>query len=114
MEKEKDIDWRGSSYEDLLAFPDAAKKTAGFELHRLQNGELPTNYKWVNRWGAGIIEIRLEEKTDAFRVVCIVKFEEAVYVLHSFQKKSQKTSKEDKGIIEARYKGVIAERSKKR
>lgn len=99
--EQKDIDWRGSSYRDLLAFPAAARRTAGFELGRVQNGELPTDYKPVNEWGSGVIEIRLEEETNEFRVVYVAKFEEAIYVLHSFQKKSQKTSKEDKAVIKA-------------
>ena len=112
-DKEKDIDWRGSSLEDLLAFPAAARRTAGFELSRVQNGELPTDYKQINEWGSGVIEIRLEENTNEFRVVYVAKFEEAIYVLHSFQKKSQATSKHDKAVIKARYKILVKERVKK-
>ncbi|MBN7121842.1 hypothetical protein BSU01_08970 [Erwinia billingiae] len=107
---EKAIDWRGSSYNDLLAFPEDAKRVAGFELGRVQHGEDPRDFKRINDWGAGVIEIRLEDNVNQYRVVSFEKFAEAVYVLHSFLKKTQKTSPSDVAIIKARYRAVVAER----
>lgn len=109
---EKRIEWIGNSKEQLLEFPSEVIKSAGFELGKVQNGDDPTDFKPISDWGSGVIEIRLEEETNAYRVIYVAKFEEAVYVLHSFQKKSQQTSQPDVAIIKARYKGVVAERRK--
>jgi len=53
--------------------------------------------------GAGVYEIRIHVD-DAYRVFYVAKFEEAVYVLHAFQKKTQKTAKHDIEIGRQRYK----------
>jgi len=107
---EKDIDWRGSSLDDLKEFPDDAKRDAGHELGKVQAGLSPTDYKQINSWGAGVIEIRLTSEDGEYRVVYVAKFEEAVYVLHAFNKKDQKTAPKDVNIIKERYKAVVAER----
>lgn len=104
----------GSAREDLIQFPDNAKKEAGYQLSRVQNDLDPERWKDFKAIGSGAREIILSEDGDAFRVMYVAKFEEAVYVLHSFQKKTQKTSKHDKEIAARRYKQVLAERSKKR
>ena len=54
--------------------------------------------------GSGAAEIRVRDITGAFRVVYVAKFADAVYVLHAFQKKSQKTSREDLALARQRYK----------
>lgn len=110
----KKIDWRGSSLKDLQAFPEDTRAIAGHELRKVQFGQEPADWKSINDWGSGVIEIRLDGVAGAFRVVYIAKFEEAIYVLHSFQKKSQKTSKEDVKVIKTRYQDVVNERSKKK
>jgi phage-related protein len=57
--------------------------------------------------GAGTREIRIRDTSGVFRVMYVAKFEEAVYVLHCFQKKTQTTSRRDKSIAEARYRAVV-------
>jgi len=64
--------------------------------------------------GVGTREIRIRESSGIYRVLYVAKFEEAVYVLHCFQKKSQSTSKNDKEIAEARYRAVINARKVKK
>ena len=59
---------------------------------------------------AGVREIRIREASGAFRVMYVAKFEDAVYVLHCFQKKSQTTAKQDKEIAETRYRAVMQQR----
>ena len=59
---------------------------------------------------AGVREIRIREASGAFRVMYLAKFEDAVYVLHCFQKKSQTTAKQDKEIAETRYRAVMKQR----
>ena len=60
--------------------------------------------------GAGVIEIRIRSKAGAFRVFYVAKFEEAVYVLHAFQKKTQKTSPADIEKGRRRYNEVLKHR----
>ncbi|MGK3114600.1 type II toxin-antitoxin system RelE/ParE family toxin [Candidatus Pantoea formicae] len=109
----KDLDWRGTSKDDLQAFPLEARKTAGKELRKVQFGENPSDFKSINSWGSGVIEIRLDDEDNTYRVVYVAKFEEAIYVLHSFVKKTQNTSRKDVETIKERYKAVVHERSKK-
>lgn len=59
--------------------------------------------------GAGVREIRVRDDTGAFRVMYVAKFEEAVFVLHCFQKKTQKTSRADLTMGEDRYKALLRE-----
>ena len=104
---EKEIRWVGSSYADLLDFPVEPRRAAGFELGKVQAGLDPTDWKPFNDVGAGTREIRLRDASGIYRVMYVTKFEEAVYVLHCFQKKAQTTSPQDKAIAEARYRAVI-------
>ncbi len=104
---EKEIRWVGSAYNDLLAFPDAPRRTAGFQLGKVQVGLDPDDWKPFDELGPGTREIRIREANGIYRVMYVAKFEEAVYVLHCFQKKTQATSKLDKGIAEARYRAVV-------
>lgn len=105
----KDINWRGSSLDDLVAFPQSVRRAAGFELHKVQFGREPTDWKPINEWGAGVIEIRLHGEDGQFRVVYIARFSDAICVLHCFQKKTQKTSLRDIAVIKARYKAALDE-----
>jgi phage-related protein len=106
---EKPIEWRGTSYVDLLAFPEDARRIAGFQLGRLQQGDEPDDWKPMSVVGVGTIEIRIRTGT-AHRVFVVRKFTEALYVLHAFEKKSQKTSKNDIDLAKRRYRELIAER----
>ncbi len=110
MEEDKAIRWVGSSYEDLLAFPSETRKEAGFQLGKVQAGLDPTDWKPFNEAGAGTREIRIKDSSGIYRVMFIAKFEEAIYVLHCFQKKTQATSRHDKAIAEARYRAVVKAR----
>ncbi|MDM8546294.1 type II toxin-antitoxin system RelE/ParE family toxin [Candidatus Venteria ishoeyi] len=107
MNNEKPITWVDSALKDLLKFPDKAKRETGFQLHRIQYGEDPDNWKPFNQIGAGVREIRISEDNGIYRVMYVAKFEEAVYVLHAFQKTSQTTTKHDKDIASARYQRVL-------
>ncbi|UXD23810.1 hypothetical protein FORC065_0916 [Yersinia enterocolitica] len=91
-------------------FPESARIVAGRQLRNIQHGLEPNDFKLINNWGAGVIEIRLDDHSKAYRVVYIAKFERKIYVLHSFQKKSQRTSQKDVNIIKTRYKDIIHER----
>ena len=60
------------------------------------------------------IEWRIKDESGAYRVMCVAKFDEAVYVLHCFQKKARVTSKHDKEVAATRYRAVVAERKEKK
>ena len=70
----------------------------------------PDDFKPMKSIGAGVEEIRIKESGNAYRIVYIARFGDAVHVLHAFQKKSQKTSKRDLEIATQRYKQVVTER----
>src|ERR1039457_5336389 len=92
MDDEKQIRWVGSAYDDLLAFPKDARKEAGFQLGKVQAGLEPDDWKPFDQVGAGTREIRIREASGIYRAMYVAKFEEAIYVLHCFQKKTQVTA----------------------
>ena len=114
MKQEKEIRWEGTSLADLLDFPTKPRKEAGFQLGKVQAGLEPDDWKPFDDVGAGVKEIRLRDNDGIYRVMYVAKFEEAIYVLHCFQKKTETTGKQDKKIAEIRYKAVIAKRNKTR
>jgi phage-related protein len=63
----------------------------------------------MNSVGQGVREIRIRDNSGAFRVMYVAKFEEAVYVLHCFQKKTQKTGKRDLDLAAQRYRDLVKE-----
>lgn len=107
----KDIVFVGRSLENLKRFPQEAKRESGYQLDKVQQGEEPTDWKPMQSIGAGVIEIRIREDSGAYRIIYIAKFEEAVYVLHAFQKKTQETAKADIETAKRALKTVIEERT---
>jgi phage-related protein len=90
----KDIRFRGRSLEVLRDFPAIAKREAGYQLDRVQHGLDPTDWKPMPSIGSGVREIRIMHE-EQYRVIYVAKFADTVYVLHAFQKKNQKTRKQD-------------------
>jgi len=109
MDKEKAIYWVGTSYRDLLNFSDDAKREAGYQLHRVQNGLDPEDWKPFKRIGYGVKEIRIRCNNNAFRIIYVAKLADKIYILHAFQKKSRKTNEHDVEIAKIRYNAVINE-----
>lgn len=105
----KPVEFRGNSLDDLRAFPLAAKREAGHQLDQVQNGQEPDNWKPMNTVGQGVKEIRIRDAAGAFRVIYVAKFADAVYVLHCFQKKTEKTSKADLDLASKRYRDLLQE-----
>ena len=100
------IEWKGSSYADLCAFPQEARDDAGYQLERVQAGEDPGDWKPMSLIGPGVREICIHEDSGEFRVAYLATRREAVYVLHAFQKKSQKTSRTDLALAIKRFKTI--------
>jgi len=108
----KPIDWRGSSRKDLCRFPVDARRQAGYQLRKVQEGEQPDDSKPMSDLGAGVFEIIIDTESGWYRVMTVAKFEEAVYVLHAFQKKTNKTSESAKDIVKSRFSAVVNERKR--
>lgn len=103
----KEIVFLGSSLADLRDFPDIAKREAGFDLSQIQHGHEPSDWKPMPDIGKGVKELRIRVG-GAFRVIYLENRPETVYVLHCFQKKSQKTAKYDIDLAKQRFKQIGA------
>jgi len=99
----KPVRFVGSAKDDLATFPKPARIRAGHELFMTQVGRNPDDWKPMAGIGPGACEIRVRDSTGAYRIIYVAKFKDAVYVLHAFQKKSQKTSRADLDLAKQRY-----------
>lgn len=102
--------WVGGSYKDFREFPDDVQDTMGFVLFQAQTGKWHGDMKPLKGFGGtGVVEIVENHHGDTFRTVYTVRFEEAVYILHAFQKKSKsgvKTPAQDVEMIRRRLKAA--------
>ncbi|MBE0657996.1 MAG: type II toxin-antitoxin system RelE/ParE family toxin [Bryobacteraceae bacterium] len=99
----------GDSLQRLRDAPAGIRADAGYQLKLVQAGELPADYRPMPDVGPGVLEIRLSG-TGEYRVFYVAKFEESVYVLHCFDKKSRATRKTDIDLGRVRYKEMLARR----
>jgi len=105
----KPLHFLGSSLRDLKKFPVEVQQEVGLQLNKVQLGKEPADWKPISIIGAGVIELRIHVGGE-YRVMYVAKFTEAVYVLHTFAKKSQKTSKLELELTKQRYKQLLKER----
>ena len=108
VSSEKPLEWIASSYKDLMALPTDVRRFFGYALSLAQAGDQHDAAKVLKGFGsAGVLEVIEDDAGGTYRAVYTVRFEEAVFVLHCFQKKSKRgiaTPKEDMNIIRARLK----------
>ena len=109
---EKPVSWLGSSLDDLRAFPEDARRGAGYQLGRVQQGLLPTDWKPMTTVGPGVIEIRVHTRLE-HRVFYVAKFDEAVYVLHAFEKRTRQTPQSEIALAQKRLADLIRRRAQK-
>jgi phage-related protein len=106
--REKPLEWIASSYKDLMALPSDVRGRFGYALSLAQMGDQDDTAKVLKGFGgAGVLEVVESDVGGTYRAVYTVKFVEAVFVLHCFQKKSKRgiaTPKEDMDIIRTRLK----------
>jgi phage-related protein len=102
----KRIEFLGDSLDQLRDFPENARKEAGVQLHKVQQGFDPSDWKPMVTVGPGVREIRIRDDSGAFRVLYVTQRAEAVYVLHAFQKKTHQTAKRDLDLAIARLKQI--------
>lgn len=105
----KALQFRGSPLHDPRDFPISVRREAGYQLDKVQSGEAPDDWKPMATVGQGVQEIRVRDASGAFRVIIVAKFADAVYVLHCFPKKTQKTSKADLDLAAKCYSDLVKE-----
>ena len=102
------LHWVGTSKDDLKELPEDVKDVIGFALGLVQVGDTPDNAKPLKGYrGASVLEIKEDYDTDTYRAVYTVRFQKAVYVLHTFKKRSKqgiKTPQKDLDLIKQRLK----------
>jgi Phage-related protein len=101
----------GDSLERLKDFPDAARANAGFQIRRVQDGDLPVDWRSMPDIGKGVQEIRIHRPNE-YRVLYVARFKGAIYVLHAFEKKTQKTPKRDIDLAKTRYAALLKQITK--
>ena len=99
----KPLKFVGGSLNDLVDFPREARRECGRELDRVQPGLMPSDFKPMVTVGQGVYEIRVHVLGE-WRVLYVARREDAVYVLHAFQKTSPKTASTDIDLAKRRYK----------
>ncbi len=119
MKKIKNLEFLGSSKEDLSLMPDTIKAEFGYGLYQTQLGMYPNIAKTLSGFGsANVVELKATTIGGTYRAIYTVQFKETVYVLHCFKKKSSSgisTPKPDMETVKKRLKVAIKlENSKKR
>jgi phage-related protein len=109
----KPLAWVGSARAEIQKFPALARREAGHDLWLVQSDEAPRDWRPMPDVGAGTIELRIHAGTE-HRVFYVSKFEEAIYVLHAFEKPSRKTSPRDLKTGRDRYRQLVAARAARR
>ena len=96
----------------MQSFPANARREAGFELHNVQLGNDPSDWKPMPSVGKGVREIRIHEDNE-YRVIYVATLDEFIFVLHAFVKKTQKTTKSNIQLAKKRYLDAISNRRRK-
>lgn len=106
----KPITFLADTRHRLMQFPQGVRREAGFQLDRVQRGLMPADWKPMSIIGKGVNEIRIRGDDGAYRIIYIATLPEAIYVLHTFQKKSQTTAKKDLTLARVRLQSVTRSR----
>jgi phage-related protein len=109
-DRSKPLLWVASSRKDFKEFPEDVQDEAGYDLWLVQQGGMPATAKVLKGFGGpDVLELVEEHASDTYRVVYTVRFSEAVYVLHAFQKKSKhgiRTPKKELDLVKSRLQVV--------
>lgn len=105
--KTREIAWIKAARKDFEKFPKGAKLNIRRQLTVVAEGAKPEDAKPLKGLGSGVWEIALRYQTNAYRTVYVVELDDAIWILHAFQKKSPKgikTAKQDVDLIRSRLK----------
>ena len=109
----KPVRYVGRALKELNRFPDTEREDALYQIRRVRQGKMPMDFDSMQSVGPGTYEIRLDGDGLTYRVFYVAKFEEAVYVLHCFNKKSRHGKATPREHIETgkrRYKAMLLDR----
>ena len=107
----KPVVWLGDSRDTIRAFPENVREIAGFQLWRIQRGLEPNDWKPMPSVGLGVQEIRIRTEVE-HRVLYVAKFAEAIYVLHAFEKRTQRTPEKDLDLAKQRFRSLVNQRAR--
>ncbi len=105
------VEFLGNALDDLRHFPERARRAAGLEIDRVQRGYDPSDWKPMPSVGKGVREIRVWVEAGTFRVIYVAKLEDRIFVLHCFQKKTERTATSDIELARKRYKELLRAKS---
>ena len=100
------IRWMGDSHDVLRSFPPEVQQNLGYALWQVQIGQDPCDSRSMPDIGQGVFELRDQDDRTWYRVVCLKRTAGAIWVLHSFEKKSRKTERHDVETAQRRLKRV--------
>ncbi len=103
----KTVIFAGDSLAVIRSFPDEPRQEIGHQIDLVQRGLEPDHWKPMAAIGPGVREIRVSGRAGEFRTIHVATFAEAIYVLHAFQKKTQRTAKRDLERAIRRYAEII-------
>jgi phage-related protein len=106
----KAIHWHGDSLNVIRGFPRVVRIDIGSELYLLQLGEKPLHSKPFASVGRGVWEIRIKDRSGAFRAFYVLRRRDGIHVLHAFRKKTQKTRRSDIELAKSRYQDLRRKR----
>ena len=106
----KPVRFLGDSLKRLRAFPQGVRHDVGYQVWRVQLGESAEDFKPMPTIGPGVEEVRVRDLTGAYRVIYTAQLDDAVYVLHVFQKKTRATSRADIELAARRFKMLVRSR----
>ena len=106
----KSVAWVGTARKDLQQnFSSEARKEAGYQIYRIQMGMDAKDWKPMLGVGPGVQEIRIHVENE-YRILYIAGFGDALFILHAFVKKTQKTSRRDLELAKERFGLILKER----
>lgn len=114
LKKRKPLQFWERSIDEFREFPAHIKDDGGYQLDLLQQGLKPADFKPMTTIGPGAFELRLDDDKNEYRVIYVVKLEDAVWVLHAFQKTTKKTSKKDIQLAKSRYEKLLQQKTEEK
>lgn len=106
----KTIEFIGDSLARLRDFPPTARRSAGYQLDRVQRDLEPDDWKPMKTIGAAVRELRIRDRSGAFRVIYLATLPDRIVVLHAFPKKTQRTAKHDIALASQRFRELARDR----
>jgi len=101
-----EIEWLGDSLEVVRSYREEVRRAIGSELRLLQTGATPVHARPLKTVGRGVWELKISARAGQFRVIYVTKHRNRIYVLHAFQKKTQRTPQKEIDLARTRFKEI--------